>query len=305
MGRKSVASTIWDMAATKLPKSSKIATSVEIDYVLNHLKSHHPDLYTGFPLPQKSDQEVVQLAREISFNATEPSLQVRFNFLATGLEIGNMNYGWNVPLVPQLVRIKKPTNWATPDRFEKRALAKKLEEAFGRDLERPLPKDPVVQIGQIIFTAVFFGCLLERKWLEPFLTAITQRNFFQYKSVLWIEMVQEVKRSGYGDDGKKSEITFFTKRFFPDNYTAAFLYRALDQDLLPSETSKLNPWACLQAYLKNLSGLANSELPQNLDVFLKVSVSRNLFLPGSMLAYATGQIKSTSLAIGPCLRCIT
>ena len=299
------ASQVWLLAEQKLPTAKLVNVVSEVQYVLRHLASHAPDLYCGKPAPSKSEQEIVQLARDLSYKVSEPIVQVRFNFLAIGFEIGNISYGWNVPLVPQLVSIKKPKNWATTDNFSRRVAASKLEQAFGKDLEQPISKDPSVHLGQLLFTAIFFGCLLEKKWLEPFLTAVMQRDFFQYNGILWVEMVRKTDSSMKTDDDLHPISTYYTKRFFPDNFTLVQLYHLLDSNLVPAAISNQNPWGLLQSFMKTLPGVSFDGLPGSLDEFLKLSISRNLMLPGSLLAYATGQLKSTSLAIGPWLRCVS
>jgi len=297
-------SEVWRLAEKKIPKSNAVDIAVEINHVLHYLSNNEPDIYKGWPLPSRTDEEVIQLARDLSYNATEPVLQVRFAFLAAAFEVGNESYGWNMPLVPTLVRINKPDNWATTDRFAKRGSARNLEKAFGKDLERPISKDPITFLGRVLFTAMMFGCLLERKWLTPFLEAVIQRQFFQFRGILWIEMVLEQKRTSLEDDGIE-EKSFYTKRFFPDNLTLALLYRGLDLTLFPTSKIDLSPWEILRNYIKELPGLSSSGLPNSLNEFLSICIARNLFLPGSLLSYATGKLKSTSLAIGPWLRCIS
>ncbi|MFZ4859125.1 MAG: hypothetical protein ACOYL3_22335 [Desulfuromonadaceae bacterium] len=296
---------IWQLARQKIPQSKHVDVVAEIEYVLQYLADYAPDLYSGNPAPIKSEQEIVQLARDLSNKTTEPQVQVRFYFLSIGIEIGNMTYGWKVPLVPQLVRIKKPKNWATTDNFLRRRAAGKLEQAFGKNLELPISSNPSVYFGQLLFTAIFFGCLLDKKWLEPFLAAIMRQDLFQYNGVLWVEMVMQSSLCIQDDADLQPEPTFFTKRFFPDNFTLILLYRLLDHKLVPATISYTTAWNCIQTYLKTLPDLSSADLPSSLNEFLKLSISRNLIMPGSMLGYATGQLKSTSLAIGPWLRCIS
>lgn len=304
MTENSEASQIWKLAEQKLPRMKNVNVLGEIGRVLQFLSVHAPDIYSGYPVPDKTEQEVLQLVLDLNRKASELQVQVRFNFLAIGFEIGNFNFGWNVPLVPQLVRIKKPLNWATKDNFTRRAVAHSLELAFGRDLERSISKDISFNIGQLLFAAIFFGGLLERKWLEPFLAAVIQGNFYQHNGILWVEMVRKTVPTPTDAD-VTPDACYYTKRFFPDNFTLALLYRMLEHNQIPSGSFNPNPWKLLLAYLKTLSNVSATDLPGNLDEFLKLGLSRNLYLPGSMLAYATGKLKSTSLAIGPWLRCLS
>ena len=297
------AAALWREAEQIIPPSRMVDVAAEVRHVLSYLAMHVPVLFHGEPAPKLTDEEMIAVARGISQNATEVSVQIRFYFLAKGIEIGNIRHGWRVPLIPHLVRIKKPPNWATPGNFAGRVAARKLEDAFGRDLERPLSPEPGVQYGQLLFSAVFFGCLLESMWLEPFLAAVTHGAVFQHKGVLWVEMVREnVLR---GADPESEEPSSYTKRFFPDYFTQALLYRLFDNKLLPANLPASKPWSLLQTYMKQLSGLSVSDVPNALTELIRISTSRNLLLPGSMLAYATGQLRSTSLAIGPWLRCLS
>lgn len=306
MMRRAEASPIWERAANKFTPGQRVDTKAEIGRVLKYLADNHPDLYAGWPPPAKSEQEIIQIARDLSYQTPEPVLRVRFKFLATAFDLGNLTSGWRVPLVPQLVRIKKPKNWATPERFRLRPLASKIEQAFGLDLQRPISPDPAVIFGQVLFSSVFFGCLLERQWLAPFLQAVTERQFFQYQGVLWVEMVQHHQPPLAEDAERETGLSAgFTKRFFPDNFTAALLYRILDRTLSPAPAFTQSPWELIQGYLAQLPGLVPTEQPRSLNRFLEISLSRNLMLPGSMLAYATGQLPATSLAIGPWLRCLS
>lgn len=297
------AAIVWSHAEKRLTPSKEADLVKEVAYVLRYLEAEAPDLYVGTPPPRRTEEDVIQLARELSRNVPESRVRIRFRFLGLGFEIGNRDHGWHVPLVPQLVRVKKVRNWSTVENFTLRAIATKLELAFGEALERQPAKDLAGNLGQIMFTAIFFGGLLERCWLEPFLEAVIRREFFQHKGIIWVEMVRKYKTppdlsAEYGE-------TTYTKRFFPDYFTAAQLYRLLDLGQLSTSIPCPRPWDLLQAYLISLPGIADLQLPGNLTDFLKLAVSRNLHLPGSMLSYATGTLKSTSLAIEPWLRCIS
>ena len=299
------AAEVWREVEPKIPPNRQVDVAKEVRHVLNYLAENVPELYRGMPVPKMTEDEIIAVTRSLSHNATEACVQVRFYFLAKGIEIGNVRHGWKVPLIPHLVRIKKPANWATLGNFAGRTVARKVEHAFGVDLELPPSPDPAVQYGQLLFSAIFFGCLLEIVWLEPFLSAVTQGQVFQHKGVLWVEMVRKNSPGPLDDALVEDEASFYTKRFFPDHFTLALLYRVLDNDLLPATLPANRPWELLQTYLKQLSGLSLSDLPKSLTEFRKLSISRNLLLPGSVLAYATGQLKATSLAIGPWLRCLT
>jgi|GEM_PF-7082201 integrase len=297
------AATVWSHAKKKLAPSKEVDLDKEVTHVLKYLETEATDLYTGTPPPRRNEEDIIQLARELSRNVPESRARVRFHFLGLGFEIGNKEHGWHVPLVPQLVRVKKVRNWATVENFTRRVIADRLELAFAEALEQPPAEDLAGNLGQVLFTAVFFGGLLERTWLEPFLEAVIHRDFFQHKGIIWVELTR--KNKAPSDLPAESAETTYTKRFFPDNFTAAQLYRLLDLGLLPYPIPCPRPWDLLQSYLKNLPGISDLPLPANLTEFMKLAVSRNLYLPGSMLSYATGALKSTSLAIEPWLRCIS
>lgn len=295
-------SVVWELAGKNMAAIRGADIAAEISYVLRCLAEQMPDLYSGSPAPRKTKEEMVEFTRGLSVRVAEPCLQARCNFLATGIEIGNRDYKWDVPLVPQLIRLKKPLNWATKENFTRRHSAAKLEQAFGRDLEQPLSESPSVHFGQLLFSAMFYGALLEGKWLEPFLMAVAKKEIYQYNGILWVEMTRTSTR--VLGDKQKPETPTYTKRFFPDYFTQTLIYRLLDHGMLPVE-QPLAPWTCLQSYLPSLPGLSKSELPAKFLEFQRLALSRNLLLPGSLLSYATGRVKSTSLAIGPWLRCIS
>jgi len=302
MGQRHKPSDIWTLAEKNIRSDKSVDVEPELDFVRRYLADNEPDLWSGWPPPARSQDDIVQLARDISYRASEEAVQIRFAYLAAGFEIGNTSCGWRVPLVPQLVRVKKPLNWPTRSRFAWRQHAKKFEEAFGRDLESPIPNTPGALLGRILFSAMMFGALLDRKWLTPFVQAVSKREFYQYRGVLWIEMVKEHKRSTDWENGENSTIT---RRYFPDHFTQALLYRGLDMGLLPTQKSDFDTWDILSTYIKRLPGLSSADIPSSLGEFLNLCVGRNLLLPGSLLSYATGKIKSTSLPIAPWLRCIT
>ena len=275
----------------------------EVAYVLRYLETEATDLFTGTPTPRRTEEDVIYLARELSRNVSELRARVRFHFLGVGFEIGNREHGWHVPLVPQLVRVRKAYNWARIENFTHRTITGRLELAFGKALESQPAQDLAGNLAQVLFTAVFFGGLLERCWLEPFLEAVINRKFFQHNGIIWVEMSKVYKVPA--DLSAESGEATYTKRFFPDHFTAAQLYRLLDLGLLPTTIPCPRPWDLLQAYLRRLPGISDLQLPDNLTEFLKLAVSRNLYLPGSILSYATGALKSTSLAIEPWLRCFS
>lgn len=297
------AAIVWQKARERLPLTKDVDLGIEVAHVLRHLETESPDLFSGSPVPRRSVEDIIQLARRMSSKVTELRVRVRFQFLAFGFEIGNRDHGWNVPLVPQLVRVRKARNWATVDNFTRRVVAGHMEVAFGKAIERPPENDLVNHLGQILFSAVFFGGVLEKCWFEPFLNAVVNRNYFQHKGIIWVEMAREIGLPA-GQIAEPGE-SAYVKRFLPDNFTAVQLYRLLELGLVPTSLQCPKPWVLLQNYLKTLPGISDLQLPDSLDEFLELAVSRNLFLPGSMLSYATGKLKSTSLAIEPWLRCIS
>jgi hypothetical protein len=111
------AATVWSHARKRLPLSKEVDLDKEVTHVLKYLETEATDLYTGTPPPSRNEEDIIQLARELSLNVPESRARIRFHFLGLGFEIGNKEHGWHVPLVPQLVRVKKARNRATVENF--------------------------------------------------------------------------------------------------------------------------------------------------------------------------------------------
>lgn len=304
-------SIIWFEAAKRIAGTkSDVALTSQQERVINYLWHNYRGLYLGTPDEKHSKETILLISRDLSHNISTAFKRERFDFLSRGFDLGNRAIsGWNVPLGPVYVKVNRQENFSCQDRFRVISQAEKFVEAFGKSLELSNCSDKATILGQILISAIFFGGLLDRRWVQPFLISIQAGRYYQEGPVFWVDMVEKRKNTSEapGDSVDKVNATNqLERRLVPDHLSRLLIYRYHRMSVNSNKFQLYqDPWRCIQVYLK-FAGFAANIAPNSLTELLKWAFSRYLtILPHSLVAYACGKLEAVSLPAGPWLRTIS
>lgn len=297
---------IWQTAAMKVSgKKEEVTFTAQQEKVLDYLWEHFRDLYLGSPGQEHSRESILMLSRGLSNNVPTACKRERFDFLARGLEQGNLTIdGWSVPLGPVYVKVNREENYSRQDLFRPHAQAEHFINSFRASLESPEPLDRNALIGKLLVSAVFFGGLIDRKWIRPFQESIRQGQYYQEGPILWVDMVEN-KQAGKsaGSDDNDCKTGQLLRRLVPDHLTRLLIYRYHRlRDSAGNDAPLRDPWGCMSAFMRSVA-FPQASTPRSLTELLSWAFARYLTLmPHSLVAYAAGKLEATSLPTAPWLR---
>jgi integrase len=263
---------------------------------LDIIARHSPDMLRGDRELTMSDDDILAISQDLS-RCSSTEKRERFNFIARGIEWGNRYLDWDIPLSPFFHSVNRENNLLQPNIYLNQHKAENLAVAFCQDLEKRVPESHEEYSAQILFSAIFFGGLLDIRWYQSYLQSLKQGNIYQSGSWLWVEMERHIKRKVTHSEHK---------RWVADPLTQLLIYRYLNnKSSLPEKHRSISAWKVLRNLLHTLP-LPDSETPSSLSELRNWGIARNLhYLPGSSIGYATGNLTSTSLPIEPWLRIMT
>jgi len=299
---------IWFQATRRnLPETAGLENfTPEETAVLQILHENFRTMYLGLEGVAHETETILTLAQDLSAGAKSAVKKERFDFLARGIDLGNRTLKWDVPLTPVYVATNREKSYLRPDNFSQTGKVATLIAAFARDLAQPIPGNESARLGQLLLSAILFGGLLEQRWLAPLITAIKTRQIYQAGTWLWLEMLEQKPASKSSEDRKEDgPSTVAHKRWVADYQTQLLIYRYLEQAEDSARAKAPTPWQALADSLKRLD-LLEEECPQSLSELRQWALARmKLLLPHSLVGYASGDLPSTCLPIGPWLRNMT
>ena len=280
------------------------------EVVLKNLRDHHRALYDCQEKATLSPDQAKELMLRLAGKGGDYDFKHRMHFLVRGLESGKEQLSWDVviPAVPTVVP-REPARF-TPDSFAGIATAKDIKNVFLEKLCDPAPDTRDARIGQILISAILFGGMLQRRWMEPFLDAL------QYArtdgSLIWLEMLwvyhekptpertenrkKFVKRVNYQE---KVEWTV-NRRWVADPLTALLIIRWLRD--FPQDKSValckniIDADSIINSYFSHARILLPKEYRQSLSALITDIVTvMGLKIPPFLVSYAAGNLKSVSL----------
>jgi len=287
----------------------KVTRYTEAGNALELLKSAHPELYKGERDAELNLEQAKKLNESLKHKATLKAYRFRVNFINKGLRQGARDLGWTVVLLPRTVSLKRDTPPFTEKTFSALKQVRQLEEAFVRDLATPLHGETAASrlFGQLLLSAILYGGLLHRKWIDAWLRAVPD-GVRSNGSCLWIEMTRQHEMSVMTSAGKKNEKIKITlhRRWFADPLTEALLYRYFKRtgfqvrrgegEDFPGSALPPRSWGYLRGYLIHL-GFAKTDFVKSQVKFLQnVKIRTDLQLSPALAGYATGDLPSVSLS---------
>jgi integrase len=287
------------------------ASSRRHDYtrkVLDLLANNHPDLYSGKPCAKLSVDELQSIVAMLKKNSPGHIFKHRMSFLIRVLEQGTQELCWDVAIPAPPVVIPRDRPRFTHESFAKLPELYKVEAAFLEDLKEAPPPTYTSRIGQLLLSAVLFGGLIQKRWLAPWIGALSKIR--STESLLWLDMLLkpehlERERRASGKTGRSKPDHSSTtatweirRRWFADPLTHALILRwhtHFPEDL--SAKHDASPLLAIRHYLDRIPLKPGINSKSFVLSLLNNSATRlGLEVTPFLTAYAEGRNKSVSLS---------
>lgn len=253
------------------------------------LKVAQPQMYKGETKITCNEEQVLTLVTAIG---GLPGINIKdgHDFLMELLRYSNRVLGWNVPIINFDIHKIFDKDNVTLETFEEFARFRAVEEEFSKDLAKIIPRTIEERVGQILFSAIFYGLLLHKRCIKPFLRALNKRPCL-VGDWLWMELYFEKADLPKGSLRNKFHSWHAHRRWVADPLTQILILRWI-QDY-PEDMTKLKKidrdvW---KKYFQRLKpkGLKITSLTS----LHKIAKSRAfMFLPSFIPAYACGALPS-------------
>ncbi len=273
------------------------AFNAEQKAVLRLMTEKLPALYAGEEDLSLSQAEIRTFYFRLGRRGVDKKTAFRRQlFFCLGLEHGRAKHQWDVRVPPPKI-LPKDKNLVRPSIGPALTDFRRIEKAFVRDLEQPLPDRPELRVGQILVSAILYGGLHHKNWLENFTLALAG-SIYQWRDWLWLDLWTDRK---YFEASFESR--FFAqmkpglyRRWVADPTTQALIYRWYH--FAPEDRkvcAELEPEKVLAGYLSHI-GISLKRKRKLLNALFEVaSAFAVITLPPFLTAYAKNQLPSASL----------
>ena len=262
------------------PSSAVRRRLAEQRRVLDVVRELQPGLLLGERGLIVSSKQRTDLLNRLQIGATLHGYRHRKAYLIRVLEEGQRRLEWTVAIPTRAGILRRPPSPFTPRSMAGVGKLEKLERVF---LDRlpclPASEDEVVGVatGELLFSAVLYGGLLDRRWWQPWLIALPAA--WHINGGLCLEMERETT------DGT------VRRRWIADPTSEALLRHR--QPLLDRLPPDLDATRCLDRYLETLP---SSVRPPSQATLTAWATSRCAFhVPSFLVAYARGRGPSVDL----------
>ncbi len=225
-------------------------------------------------------------------------------FLIRGLVKGKKEYSWDVSIPALPIGLPREPARFTPLKFKELNNLRRLETVFIRSLSSGHELTPKQRLGQLLFSAILYGGLIDRQWLEPWLGSLCDRVRGDGSS-LWLEMqriwqYQRDPKDGTNGAKKRSaaKTIIISRRWFADPLTKSLIIRwQSDADTGKAFSGTLpNAYDLVKIFLIH-AGSPKQDIPDNVARLLKMAETRlGLTVAPFLASYAAGSVKAVSLA---------
>jgi integrase len=208
------------------------------------------------------------------------------NFFERIVSYGNRKLDWKVPSISRETSPLHHKNSCTKDSFADYLRMEAILKDFYSDLEDPIPKKADERIGQILFSAICHGALLNRRWLKPFMLSLSE-GINLSGSWLWVEI------KGESENSKELHAWHARNRWVADPLTHFLIMRWVDE--YPEDRKNLKKTDILGA-IKKCRFLQKHGKIRTIGGLLKLARARaDHLIPGFLSAYAAGNLPSVCL----------
>ena len=269
---------------------------------LDRLKDKHPDIFSGEEGATLTRDEMESLLESVTKKTGFLHAGLRA-FLARALKEGQEKLDWQVGLPPILVPLPRENARFTPESFLALHKIRRIEQALLSTPGEPASEPLKQRVGRLLLSAVMFGGLVNREWLNPWIFALFERVRVD-GTMLWLDMelVWQYERDAADGTGIKikriqERRIVRQRRWFADPVTRVLIMHSRDllREQKDAGTHLPNHWDLIQASLRTLH-LAPTDMPGNLQEFLAAARMRlGIHVPGFLASYAEGRLTSVSV----------
>ena len=274
--------------------------------VLTKLKELSPKLYSGDRSVKVDNGVIKNLFKILKPKNGKASLtNEKLRFFIKGLERGKKELDWHVDVPHQPIVLPKGYNRIRPSVMIQMAEYRKIEQIFMTDLERPLPDDKLLQLGQIVISAILYGGINHQVWANAFWEGLTNSWCYQWQDLVWIDLWAENRPDSELEQWDLQRNASQYRRWLADPLTQLLLIRRVKtkNGFVCSKNTSLKQ--AYNHYAQHLSLYHGTALP-SLDKLLKCANAwSTLHVPPFLSAYMENRISSTSLPDPTWLRVLT
>lgn len=278
----------------------------------NSLLAEKIKLLNSLPLGIITGKIYAKLTREELERCLAPardklsaSMYIRLlRFLVRNLEYGRKIYSWDLSLPALPIGLLREPARFTPLKFKELNNLRRLEAIFLRSLSSGQIFTSKHRLGQMLFSAILYGGLLDRQWLEPWLASLSNRVRVN-GNAFWFEMqrfwqYQRESQAGCGGTKKRSaeKPIVMTRRWFADPMTKCLVIRWKSVASAGEELSVElpNAYDLVKDFLLH-AGATREDIPETAGKLVKMAEIRlGLTVSPFLASYAVGSVKAVSLA---------
>ena len=270
----------------------------EETWVLHHLDRQIPALFQGHDVPPISEHDFSAFLNKLTPSGLHPDRKYRrIAFLNKGLQYGKKHYGWVTPVLQDPKVISKVKNRVRPSAMRKLTIFRELEKAFLEDLENALPATQKKRIGQIIFSGILYGGLLNEQWIKCVPSALKD-GIFQQRGWMWLDLYRGKKESAQEFSREKfyrqSNAEAY-RRWLPDPLTQTLIHRWLEEASEDREDMHISANKAVKAYISHLGVGQQLTSKTLLKLLLVARAYLTLTVPPFLCAFAENDLPSSSL----------
>lgn len=261
------------------------------------VKKHLRELYDAPPILDLDQQRFENFYYSILKKGVKQAEAARRQDLVFRLlECGVQRHGWQIALPKPPAYVSREGSLLRPDMVKSLLLCTRLERVFSRDLEEGLPETIELRVGQILFSAVLYGGLLQGKWLR-LLPGALATQVRQHESWLWVDLWNgsAPEDALHRARSQKNPVQYL--RWFADPTTQRLIYqlRKMSVENLEDALQQIKADKALRRYLDKIcvgKGLGKIAVKR----LLRIATDRSMTcLPPFLSAYAQGRLRTANL----------
>ena len=266
-------------------------------------------LLGNLPAPVRRGAENASLSRDELFLLLKPfaselssSLHAKLiRFLAKGLRAGKKACHWQQVAIPSTqFAVKREPPRFSPPKFHELQRLRQIETGFYATLAKD-NLSPEERLGQLLLSAIFYGGLLHKNWLQAWLQGVCSEKYRIGSGMIWLDMQRiwrHPRNECDGDKKRSAEPTLLmNRRWFADPVTGILLARWHQHHLaadLPA-TVTTAPGKLIHSFLERHCLNFSDQAPSLKSILEMAATNCALSCSPFLSSYASGEIQTVSL----------